>query len=138
MPQTRLLLFREDDGTVPLVEWLSRQQAKVIAKCRVRLGRLAELGHELRRPEADFLRDDIYELRLGMRGQNYRMLYFFHGRDAVVLSHGLTKEAAVPAREIDLAIRRREKFLADSTKHTAIFIAVEKEHEDDQETSNDE
>ena len=28
----------------------------------VRIRRLAELGHELRRPEADLLRDDIHEL----------------------------------------------------------------------------
>ena len=27
--------------------------------------RLAQLGHELRRPEADYLRDQIYELRIG-------------------------------------------------------------------------
>ena len=35
---------------------------------------------------------------MGLRGINYRMLYFFHGRVAAVLSHGLTKERAVPAK----------------------------------------
>ena len=47
-------------------------------KVVVRLDRLRELGHELRRPEADFLRDGIYELRTASRGVNYRVLYFFH------------------------------------------------------------
>ena len=30
--------------------------------------RLAEFGHELRRPEADLLRDKIYELRIALQG----------------------------------------------------------------------
>lgn len=48
--------------------------AKVREKAFFRIQRLAELAHELRRPEADLLRDGIHELRIGMRGQNYRVL----------------------------------------------------------------
>ncbi len=70
--------------------------------------RLRELGHELRRPEADYLREGIYELRAKYQRVNYRILYFFAGRQAVVVTHGILKQvAAVPAKEIDLAIRRR-------------------------------
>lgn len=77
--------------------------------------RLQNLGHELRRPEADYLRDGIYELRVGLRGMNYRMLYFFHGRTAAVLGHGLVKEREVPPREIEgrekgLGVFCRSKF----------------------------
>ena len=105
MPPTRLVLYRESDGNVPLLDWFDELVPKALAKCRVRLERLAELGHELRRPEADFLRDGIYELRVKHAGMNYRMLFFFHGREAVVVSHGFSKqEARVPPREIDLAL----------------------------------
>jgi phage-related protein len=69
--------------------------------------RLSEMGHELRRPEADYLRDDIYELRTGLGSVNYRVLYFFHGRNEAVVSHGFTKEAEVPSREIEQAIKRK-------------------------------
>src|SRR5258708_39858250 len=62
------------------------------------------------RPEADFLRDKIYELRVGFNGMNYRMLYFFHGNIAAVVSHGIVKEAKVPPKEIDKAIERMVKF----------------------------
>jgi len=64
MPLTKVVLYREDDGSVPLLDWLDGLQPKVIAKCRVRIERLRELGHELRRPEAYYLRDGIYELRV--------------------------------------------------------------------------
>lgn len=67
------------DGTEPPLRWLDSFPEKVREKCLFRVRRLAALGHELRRPEADVLRDGIYELRVGLRGQNYRMLYFFHG-----------------------------------------------------------
>ena len=118
MPQTELLLYQENDGTVPLVEWLEALPEKARVKCRVRLGRLAELGHELRRPEADLLRDEIYELRVGLNHVNYRMLYFFHGQDVVVVSHGLTKRKTVPAKEIDDAVKRKTAFQRDPVSHT--------------------
>lgn len=118
MPRTRIVLYRESDGTVPLLDWLDALPPKALAKCRVRIERLAELGHELRRPEADLLRDGVYELRVGLEGRNYRMLYFYHGRTVVVLSHGLTKERVVPPKEIDLAVTRRQRFTANPTVHT--------------------
>jgi hypothetical protein len=61
----------------------------------------------LRRAEADYLRVGIYELRVSFRGINYRILHFFHGRQAI-LSHGLTKESEVPPGEIDFAIDRKK------------------------------
>ena len=67
---------------------------------------------------ADFLRDGIYELRPSYAGVHYRILYFFAGKDAVVISHGLTKEAAVPTADIERAIVRRKKFAANPRAHT--------------------
>ena len=83
-----------------------------------RIERLREMGHELRRPEADFLREGIYELRAALQGINYRVLYFFQGREAVILSHGLVKERVVPPKEIEWAIARKRKFEAAPQKHT--------------------
>jgi phage-related protein len=103
---------------VPVFEWLAGLPSKARAKCRVKIERLAELGHELRRPEADLLRDKIYELRIGLAGINFRLLYFFHGTAIAVLSHGIVKEREVPPKEIDRAIERRRKFENAPTAHT--------------------
>lgn len=119
MPQTPVVLFRDDDGSVPVLEWFEELPTKVQDKCRLRIERQAELGHELRRPEADYLRDGVYELRLRHQSVNYRILYFFHGNQAAVLSHGLRKEREVPAREIDLAVQRKAKFATDPQGHSA-------------------
>ena len=119
MAQTEVFFFREaKDESVPLLEWLDKLPTKVKAKCTERIDRLGELGHELRRPEADFLRDGIYELRASYQGVHYRMLYFFAGKAVVVLSHGLTKEREVPRREIDQAVERKRMVEADFEKFT--------------------
>lgn len=116
MPKIAVVFYQEDGETVPVLDWLDRLPEKAQDKCRVRIERLRDLGHELRRPEAD--RDGIYELRIGFRGMNYRMLYFFHGRIAAVLAHGLVKEREVPPREIEEAIRRKRMFELNPERHT--------------------
>lgn len=60
MPKTEVLYFRESDGTTPMIEWLNGLSEQAALKCAARLARLERLGHELRRPEADYIRDGIY------------------------------------------------------------------------------
>lgn len=116
MPRTQVVIYAEKN-VAPLLEWLDAQNSTVQNKLLARIELLEEKGHELRRPHADTLRDGIHELRAVSQRVNYRLLYFFHGQTAVI-SHGLTKEGAVPPREIDLAIERRERFASDPEKYT--------------------
>lgn len=75
LAQTDVLFYREpEDDSVPLLQWLGDLPTKAQAKCVERIDRLGELGHEMRRPEADFLRGGIYELRASYQGVHYRML----------------------------------------------------------------
>ena len=121
MPQTRVIYFADADGVSPVWEWLielRRTQPKAFAKCVVRLKRLIAMGHELRRPEADLLRDGIYELRVRLGSVNYRILYFFHGQQLAIVAHGLTKEGVVPPTEINRAVQRKQTFVLNPARHT--------------------
>jgi len=118
VPKTTVVFYQDDPDTVPVLDGLDSLPTKALDKCRVRIERLGDLGLKLRRPEADFLRDGIYELRVRLGTTNYRMLYCFHGRIAAVLAHGLVKEAEVPQRDIELAIRRKLNFALDPVRHT--------------------
>jgi phage-related protein len=118
MPRTKVVYYREADGAVPVLEWLAELPRPALVKCRVKLERLKQLGDELRRPEADFLRDGIYELRVRLQRVNYRLLYFFHGRTAAVVSHGIRKEDEVPTREIEQAIRCKHQYMQAPQLHT--------------------
>lgn len=114
MPQTHVVFYQEDDGTVPVLT-VSMTKPGRSPWC---IERLKGLGHQLRRPEADYLRDGVYELRVGLQGIHHRILYFFHGHAVAVLSHGLVKERAIPPKEIELARRRKNRFEADPEGHT--------------------
>jgi phage-related protein len=118
MPQTQVIFYQDEDGTIPILEWFDSLPDKALDKCRAKLERLHELGHELRRPEADYLRDGVYELRTRIGTVNYRMLYFFHENIAAVVSHGIVKEKSVPPKEIDRAVVAKERFAEDPERHT--------------------
>ncbi len=117
MPQTEVVFYAETDGNCPLLSWLDRLPRKVQDKCIVRIERLAELGHELRRPEADILRDGIYELRASYQSVQYRLLYFFHAGIAV-LAHGIVKERQVPDADIERARERKRAYESNPELHT--------------------
>jgi hypothetical protein len=121
VPRIKVVFFQKTPGSAPVVEWLQelrRRDRKVYAKCVAAIERLAEFGHELRRPLADYLRDGIHELRPKSGHVNYRILYFFHGRNVAVLAIGLTKEREVPPTEVDRAIARKRMFERDPNGHS--------------------
>jgi phage-related protein len=110
MPKTRVAFYREANGEAPVVNWLRelmKSNEKAWAHCRARIELLAQLGHELRRPAADYLRDGIYELRAKQGHVQYRILYFFYERQIAILAHSLTKEDTIPAAEVERAVKRK-------------------------------
>ena len=94
--------------------WEGRARGRQAA----RLERLAVLGHELRRPEADYLRNGLFELRVRHGTVNDRMIYFFHGKHTAVLVEGLVKKDRVPTATLARALRRKQDFERDPTAHT--------------------
>jgi len=121
MPKTEVLFYQDANGTSPVVDWLTdlrRMDAVAYAKCAAVIERLQQSGFELRRPTADMLRDGIRELRAKKGHVNYRILYFFHGKNVAILAHALTKEDVVPAIDIDRAVARKAAFEANPSKHT--------------------
>lgn len=119
MAQTKVFFYKEkDEDTAPVLKWLNTIPEKAQLKCLAKIERLKQERHQLRRPEADLLRDKIYELRASLQGIHYRILYFFHGNVAAVLSHGIIKEDRVPPIEISRAIERRNNFEMNPKAHT--------------------
>jgi phage-related protein len=122
VPKTSILLYQEKEGESPIVDWLmelKKTNRKGFAQCVGRINQLESMGHELRRPSADYLRDGIYELRAKHLKVQYRILYFFHGENVAILSHGIIKvQSAVPDSEIEQAIIRKQKFIENPEAHT--------------------
>lgn len=63
---------------------------------------------------ADYVGEDLYELRVLRAGQRYRVLYAFHGPGLAVLLTAFAKaERRIPFREIRLARHRLDRFRDD-------------------------
>ena len=121
MSRTDVVFYQENPTDVPVLDWLKqirRLDQEAYERCVAAIIRLAESGHELRRPLADILSDGIYELRIRKGRVNYRILYFFHGRNLAILAHALTKEDVVPKADLARAIRRKKIFAADPEAHS--------------------
>ena len=122
MPETHVVFYQEEDGEVPVLEWLTqllKEDRKGYANCVARIKQLAASGYELRRPGADYLEDGIYELRAKHIHVQYRILYFFHGQNVAILAHAITKEqAAVPSIDLKRAIERKSLFEENPDAHT--------------------
>ena len=106
---------------MPVMNWLRallKTNERAWSHCRARIELLAQFGHELRRPAADYLRDGIYELRAKQGHVQYRLLYFFHGRQVAILAHSLTKEDRIPNADIERAIKRKRLFESNPEAHT--------------------
>jgi phage-related protein len=112
------IFYKELNGSCPVLDFLARAPLRARAQAADRIGLLKARGQTLRRPHADYLRDGIHELRWRSGRVNFRLLYFFHGRTAVVLTNGLTKEDVVPETEINRAITRKLRFEANPSRHT--------------------
>lgn len=121
MPATQLYYY-EENGEVPVYQWLKelgRTDKKALANCLAKIRLLAFEGHQLRRPHTDYLRGGIYELRAKRGRVQYRILYFFHGQNIALLTHGLTKEKKVPSIDIERAIRRKKQYEKSPETHRA-------------------
>jgi len=77
------------------------------AKGYAYLKHLSDVGYKMRRPFADYLgeKTGLYELRPG----RHRVLYFFFVRNKVILLHAFLKKTdAIPIKDIDIALHRKE------------------------------
>ena len=101
--------FRDDVGGEPVREYLdtlpTNQKMKIDAYLQV----LSKNGPNLRRPYADNLGRGLglWELRPG----RHRILYFFHDREIIILSHAFLKKTwEIPKRDVAIAFRRKQIF----------------------------
>lgn len=107
-----LVLYTTERGDSPIDEFLDGLDKKSRAKVTAYLSLLEEEGSNLRRPYADVVRGKIRELRIHYSSNQYRVLYFFHVRDQIVLVHAFSKKTQqLKEKDIELSERRREDWL---------------------------
>ena len=121
MPPITVVLYQDERGCVPVRDWLQSlrwKNRKAYARCLRAIERLAENGHELRRPIADYICEGIHELRCHEGHVQFRLLYFFHEGQRAVFVHALTKESTIPLPDLRRAIQRKHEYEKNPQAHT--------------------
>jgi phage-related protein len=93
------------------------------ATAREKLGRVLDVVRKRPRVPATHLKklrgtEELWEVRVHDRGNEYRLLCFYHEQKRVVLVSGFVKKTErVPTLEIQLAHQRRRDYLSRSGGH---------------------
>ena len=113
-----VLYYETKHGQYPVREFIDRQTDRNQAKIMAWISMLSDHGPTLSRPYADILSDGIYELRVKLSGDQFRVLYFFCFGNVIVLTHAFVKHTdKVPKVEIIRAKRYRADFLSRFDEH---------------------
>ena len=112
--QRKIVFYRTHDGKCPVEEFLDSLPGKVANKITWVLRIIRELD---RIPEIYFKKligtDEIWECRIQLGSNGYRLLGFFAGHATLVLTNGYVKKSdKTPRKEIHMAeLSRREYFI---------------------------
>ena len=111
------IIFYEDSNNCPINDFMDTLTDDDKDKMTSAIEYLKTVGIGLRRPQGDYLRDGIYELRVTLSGDKTRTLYFFCYETNIVLTHTFIKSTKkVPEKEIERALKYKEKYLQINEK----------------------
>jgi len=103
--------YQASNGKCPTQEFLDDLKKRKELPHAIRLiNLLAEHGNNLKRPYVEHLGGGIYELRIRVKRQQIRILYFYFYQERIIFSHGIRKEDDVPPSEIDKAQKNKSDY----------------------------
>jgi phage-related protein len=109
-----VIFYKTAEGLCPVQEFLDGLSSKVAQKVVWTLALLEEFGTL---PASYFKKlvptEDIWEVRISLGSNIFRIFCFFAGKSVVVLTHGLAKKTQkTPPREIERAESYKREYLA--------------------------
>jgi len=106
-------LYETERGNCPVEDFLEEiEDEKLKVKLWALIDLLSEKGEYLTTPHAQKLKNtnDIWELRLRYKKNQYRILYFFTG-DKIILLHAFVKKTRkIPDQDKKIAEKRRREW----------------------------
>ncbi|MBO4218365.1 MAG: type II toxin-antitoxin system RelE/ParE family toxin [Erysipelotrichaceae bacterium] len=109
--------FQENDGTCPAEEFLRSLDKKMKAKVEMIMQLLEQYGNRVTEPYSKHLDDGIFEIRAAYSSNSVRILYFFYYGKRIIMTNGFVKKTQeTPPQEIELAKKRRQRFLSRGGK----------------------
>jgi phage-related protein len=109
--------YQSRNGKYPVEEFIDCLEVKSQARIARTLDLLEEFGIELGIPYAKYLEKQLWELRIRVGRNRYRIIYFLHTEKTFILLHVFSKKTdAVSRADIEIAKNRRDDFLSRRRK----------------------
>lgn len=111
MSNYSLVLYKKENGKVPIQEFYDELSAGMKAKLIGTFDLLAEFGPLIRAPYSKYLTDGIFELRVQKGNNIIRVFYFFEKNKVIILTNGYIKKTQkTDSLEISRAIQYRDDY----------------------------
>ena len=109
-------MYEKVDSKVPVLEFILNLEPKQQAKIYREIDLLEKFGSELHYPHVDIIRGDKYkglwELRIELSSNIFRIFYFLPIDNNVILLHGIVKKKQkTPKKELDVALERMKEYI---------------------------
>ena len=105
--------YQSANGKYPVKEFIDALEVKSQARVGRTLDLLEEFGIKLGMPYARYLEKQLWELRVRLGRNRYRVIYFLPEGKTFILLHGFSKKTdAVSRADLELAQSRRDDYLA--------------------------
>jgi phage-related protein len=112
-----IIFYKDVEGFCPVDEFLETLSEKDKTEINAWIDFLGNVGFDARRPQVDYLRDGIHELRVKLSRGGSRTLYFFCYNDYIVLTNTFYKRTdKIPDSEITKALKYKQDFLSRYSK----------------------
>ena len=99
-------------GKCPVQEFIDNLDLRSKAKIARAIDLLEQFGIELGMPYAKHIEGELWELRIRVGTNQYRIIYFLFIGKAFILLHGFVKKSGrIPERDLKIARDRRDDFL---------------------------
>jgi phage-related protein len=118
MPAAEIIFFREANGNIPVRTFLRTLLRSEQKACWEAILLLQMEGSEIAGKHAKNLGGGVWELRVIAGRVHIRLLFGFVGQQVVLLTHGITKEGAVPLAEIRWAQDALKAYANDPETHS--------------------
>ncbi|MBQ7668853.1 MAG: type II toxin-antitoxin system RelE/ParE family toxin [Clostridia bacterium] len=135
-----LVYYHTSSGKMPVADYIATLSDRKAAKVMDRLKMLNKQGNNLRYPYSSPARDGIFELRVKLGTDIFRIFYFFAGDNTIILSNGYTKKqekmdpgefSKAQKYKADYETRKRKNKLGP-LKHVEIDDSGADDNEDDE------
>jgi len=98
--------YQSADGGFPVKDFIDSLDVKAKAKVARTIDLLEEFGIDLGMPYAEHIEGKLWELRIRLSSNRYRIIYFLDEGRAFVMLHGFVKRTEKISK-VDLATARK-------------------------------